>query len=120
MRFMYEEPEQFLTHRGSSTIKPLTPKSEEKHKMNDEIIKHQIELENKQEDVKEEIQLRQWKSCCFQIDERIALFFSKLIISLLVLLFSFYQMYNNINNCSVSIGYSGFVSTIIGYWLSKA
>ena len=46
-------------------------------------------------------------------------FFSKLIISLLVLLFSFYQMFNNINNCSVSIGYSGFVSTIIGYWLSK-
>ena len=121
-RAMYhvENPEDYLTHRGS-VIKPITPKSnEEKHKMNDEIIKHQIELENKQEDVKEEIQLRQWKSCCFQIDERIALFFSKLIISLLVLLFSFYQMFNNINNCSVSIGYSGFVSTIIGYWLSKA
>ena len=38
-RAMYhvENPEDYLTHRGS-TIKPLTPKSEEKHKMNDEII----------------------------------------------------------------------------------
>ena len=120
-RAMYhvENPEDYLTHRGG-TIRPITPKSnEEKHKMNDEIIKHNIELENKQEEVREEIQLRQWRRCCFQIDERIALFFSKLIISLLVLLFSFYQMFNNINNCSVSIGYSGFVSTIIGYWLSK-
>ena len=52
-RAMYhvENPEDYLTHRGS-TIKPLTPKSEEKHKMNDEIIKHNIELENKQEVVR--------------------------------------------------------------------
>ena len=47
-----ENPEDYLTHRGS-VIKPLTPKSEEKHKMNDEIIKHNIELENKQENVRE-------------------------------------------------------------------
>lgn len=115
-----ENPEDYLTHRGS-VIKPMTPKNnEEKHKMNDEIIKHNIELENKQEEFREEIQKKQWRSCCFQIDERICLFFSKLIISLLVLLFSFYQMFNNINNCSVSIGYSGFISTIIGYWLSKS
>ena len=104
-RAMYhiENPEDYLTHRGG-TIRPITPKSnEEKHKINDEIIKHNIELENKQEEVREEIQLRQWRSCCFQIDERIALFFSKLIISLLVLLFSFYQRCNNRLNYSYTM-----------------
>ena len=47
-RAMYhiENPEDYLTHRGG-TIRPMTPKNnEEKHKMNDEIIKHNIELEN--------------------------------------------------------------------------
>jgi hypothetical protein len=116
-----DTPEDYLTHRGSMQIKPLSPKGEEKEKekLNNDIIRHNLIIDEKKEDLREKLEERQLKSCCFLIDEKILLFFSKFVISLMVLLFSFYQMYNNKGDCATSIGYSSFINIIIGYWLSK-
>jgi len=36
-----------------------------------------------------------WKSCCFELDRRAVKFFSQLTISLIVIIFSLYQLYRD-------------------------
>ena len=38
-----------------------------------------------------------WKSCCFELDRRAVKFFSQLTISLIVIIFSLYQLYRDKN-----------------------
>jgi len=38
-----------------------------------------------------------WKSCCFELDRRAVKFFSQLTISLIVVIFSLYQLYKEKN-----------------------
>ena len=38
-----------------------------------------------------------WKSCCFELDRRAVKFFSQLTISLIVVIFSLYQLHNDKN-----------------------
>ena len=123
--------EDYLENRGL-IHKPIEKSMERKHSdksintstdtketMNKDLVKHYIDIENKQEEFREQMNMRTWRSCCFKIDEKGAYFFSKLFISCAVLCLSSYQLIYHVDNCSVAIGYSGFISTIIGFWLGK-
>ena len=51
----------------------------------DRVVRHRIELEDKEFDTT-------WKSCCLTLDKRAAIFFTQIIIIVLVMLFSVYQL----------------------------
>jgi hypothetical protein len=57
-----------------------------------------------------------WRSCCFLVDARSALFFSQLFISVFVLFFCAFQLITN-RACEMQALYSGIVSGMVGYWL---
>lgn len=59
-----------------------------------------------------------WRSCCFEINKQYSLFFSKLLISLLVIALCSYQLVV-LADCQYQSLYSSLLSTVITFWLSK-
>lgn len=57
-----------------------------------------------------------WDSCCLRIDKRAALFFSQLIISGVIILFSIYQL-ATITECQRQTPFMGLLTLVIGVWL---
>ena len=88
-------------------------------KLDPELVKHIIEIENIQNKIDSEMKSRVWRSCCFRIDEKASYFFGKLLISFSIISISAYQLITHTENCVVSVAYGGFLSTILGFWLGK-
>ncbi len=59
-----------------------------------------------------------WKSCCIQVDRRAVKFFSQLIISLLIIVFCLFQLYN-IPKCDAG-EYLSLLTMILGVWVTDA
>ena len=57
-----------------------------------------------------------WDSCCLRIDKRAALFFSQLIISVVIILFSIYQL-ATISECTRQTPFMSLLTLVIGVWL---
>ena len=117
---MYTDtPEQFLQSKG--LLYPIEKKAvEEKHHPNGEPLSPRTEHELKIEDIKLEadIQERKWKSCCFQLEPESSMFFSKLTVSILVIILCSYQLIS-LEGCNYQSLYSSILSSIITYWLSN-
>ena len=58
-----------------------------------------------------------WKSCCCRLDSRSTIFFSQLLISLLILLFSIAMLFYAHGDCSTENVYIALLSSVLGYWL---
>lgn len=59
-----------------------------------------------------------WKSCCLLLDKRATMFFSQLLIALLVIGFCIVQLVNS-RSCEHDSLYSGILSMIIGVYLPQ-
>lgn len=59
-----------------------------------------------------------WESCCIKLDKRATLFFSQLSISLLVIVFSLYQLLHS-STCEKDQLYSGILTLILGVYLPQ-
>jgi len=81
---------------------------------------HAFHIEDVKVDADVEIKRRTLTSCCFRIDREMSYFIGKITISLLIVGLSSYELIMNKGDCSTSIAYGGFLSTIIGFWLGKA
>jgi len=95
-------------------------------KIDNRIINHKIELEEKEKEFKMEMERikeehaheeRSWKSCCFQLEKDSSLFFAKLSISILIIILCSYQLIT-LTNCNYQSLYSSILSSIITYWLN--
>jgi hypothetical protein len=60
-----------------------------------------------------------WRSCCFELDKRFVVFMSQLLISLLIMTFSMYQLSGEHGTCEGSAPYLALISTTVGYWLPQ-
>ena len=100
-----------LTRTGINL--PLT--ISKKDSINPDLLKHTIEVENKQ--LEYEHQDKQWRSCCFSLHKESSVFFGKLAISLITIALCAYQLVQNTNNCTAQIGYSSLLSLTVGTWL---
>lgn len=58
-----------------------------------------------------------WRSCCFQCDSRSVMFFSRLSVSLLVLVFCIYRLCGSLD-CTEQQVYVGVLNFIIGAWIT--
>ena len=71
------------------------------------------------EEIKDEENGHLWRSCCGVVsDRRLLVFSSNLSISLIILLFSFYKLNQDLD-CSHENLYVGFISLILGYWIKS-
>jgi hypothetical protein len=104
-----------LTARGLPQITPKPPNELVKAEM-----EHSFHIEDVKVDAEVEIQKRTLTSCCFRIDEKMSYFVGKITISLIIIALSSYELITNKGDCSTSIAYGGFLSTIIGFWLGRA
>ena len=104
-----------LTARGLPIISPKPPNDLVKAEM-----EHAFHIEDVKVDAEVAIQQRTLRSCCFRIDERASYFFGKLAVSFIIIGVSSYELITNTGDCSTSIAYGGFLSTIIGFWLGRA
>ena len=77
---------------------------------------HDMTIEDKKLDA--EIQEKQWKSCCFQLEPESSLFFAKLTVSSLVICLCSYQLIT-LRDCNYQSLYSSLLSSVITFWLSK-
>jgi hypothetical protein len=80
-----------------------------------------VELEERKEILeqkKADIEEKKWESCCFTIHSESSMFFSKLIISILIIALCSYQLIMLVD-CSYQSLYSSLLSSIITFWLSK-
>jgi len=85
-----------------------------KSPLNVDLIKHQIDIENKE--IEFNHQDKQWKSCCFSLHKESSIFFGKMTVSILGIAICAYQLINN-KDCTTQLGYSSTLSMIIGTWL---
>lgn len=83
-------------------------------------MEHAFHVEDVKVDAEIEMKKRTLTSCCFRIDEKMSYFVGKITISFIVIGLSSYQLITNKGDCSTSIAYGGFLSTIIGFWLGRA
>jgi len=90
------------------------------NKVNNELVKLDIEHKHHMEDLSLEIQKedRAWKSCCFNLHPASTKFIGKFIVSLIIIGICAYQLIVNINNCTAQIGYSSLLSLVVGSWLN--
>lgn len=104
-----------MFHTGSLKVEP---------KPANELVKLNIEHEHHIDELKVEAEVEMKKrtltSCCFKIDEKMSYFVGKISISLIIIGLSSYELITNKGDCSTSIAYGGFLSTIIGFWLGRA
>ena len=68
--------------------------------------------------VQNELIEKSWKSCCFQLEPEISVFFAKLTVSCMVITLSGYQLII-LRDCQYQSLYSSLLSSIITYWLSS-
>ena len=110
-----ENPEDFLSHRGS-----LVHPQENKHNDDISLHKKEVEHEMKLADMKleQEINNTEWRSCCFSLHQESSLFFAKLTVSLAVISLCSYQLIS-LKNCEYQSLYSSLLSSVITFWLSK-
>jgi hypothetical protein len=59
-----------------------------------------------------------WKSCCFELDKRAVQFFSKLLISLMIITFCLFQLHT-LDKCDSDI-YLSLLTMILGVWVGDA
>ena len=113
-----EEPEQHLQSRG--LLYPIDKKKlEEKHQHVEPVspkTEHNIKIEDMK--ISALIEERKWKSCCFQLEPESSMFFSKLTVSILVIILCSYQLIY-LKSCEFQSLYSSILSSIITYWLSN-
>lgn len=83
-------------------------------------MEHSFHIEDVKVEADVEIRRRTLTSCCFRIDEKMSYFIGKISISLIIIALSSYELITNKGDCSTSIAYGGFLSTIIGFWLGRA
>jgi hypothetical protein len=104
--------EKTLLMRTGSTLPIINNKNVP---LNQDLIKHQIDIENKELEFTHND--KQWRSCCFSLHKESSIYFGKLTISLLGIAICAYQLINNNDNCTAQLGYSSTLSMIIGTWL---
>ena len=75
-----DNPEDYLQTTGH-LIKPSTPKINEKHS---------LEIEDKKLDL--QIEEKRWRSCCFDLHQESSLFFAKITVSMAVITLCGYQL----------------------------
>ena len=81
----------------------------------------EIDIEERKEMIeqkKAEIEEKKWESCCFTIHSESSMFFSKLSISILIIILCSYQLIMLVD-CSYQSLYSSLLSSVITFWLSK-
>ena len=83
------------------------------------ILQEEEVVEITQEPVAEELPPPFWRSCCFELDKRFVVFMSQLLISLLIMSFSMYQLSGEQGTCEGSAPYLALISTTVGYWLPQ-
>jgi hypothetical protein len=124
---MYSEtPEDHLQSRGllypieKRKIIPIEPESKHSPCDKESFTKEKIEHSMKIQDIKleAEIEQKRWQSCCFQLEPESSVFFSKLIVSILVIILCSYQLIT-LADCQYQSLYSSLLSSVITYWLSK-
>ena len=103
-----DKPELYLKHKGSL----INPQEEDKS-----ITSKQHDMKIQDMKLEYELQEKQWKSCCFQLEPQSSLFFGKLFISILIIALCSYQLIT-LSECSYQSLYSSILSSIITYWLS--
>lgn len=81
-------------------------------------IKHQIDLEKTEQEVKNTIEMESYKSCCFEIRSSFFLLISKLIVSIIVLCLCSYQLIND-KESEIQTLYSGLIGLILGSYLKN-
>jgi hypothetical protein len=108
-----ENPEQYLTHRGS-LVHPQTNETKEDVSIH---TKHDMKIEDMK--LESELQQKEWKSCCFELHRESSLFFAKLAISLCIIILCSYQLIT-LKDCNYQSLYSSLLSSVITFWLSKS
>ena len=58
-----------------------------------------------------------WESCCIRIDKRAVLFFSQLMISLIIIFFCIYQLVI-LPDCESKTPFMGLLTLVIGVWVN--
>ena len=101
--------EDYLSHKGI-LIKPI-----EEHKRNETSPRLSTVEQLK---VEQEIEDKQWRSCCFSLHKESSLFFAKIAISVSVIMLCSYQLVN-LRDCNYQSLYSSLLSSVITFWLSK-
>ena len=91
-------------HIEEKHVEPLSPRTE-----------HNIKIEDMK--ISALIEERKWKSCCFQLEPESSMFFSKLTVSILVIILCSYQLIY-LKSCEFQSLYSSILSSVITYWLS--
>jgi hypothetical protein len=59
-----------------------------------------------------------WNSCCMTLDKRATLFFTQLIISLLIMVFCIYQLVH-LTDCNSQQTYISMLTLVVGLWLPQ-
>ena len=59
-----------------------------------------------------------WRSCCFRLDKRVVVFSSQLLISLMIISFSLFQLTKN-DTCEHQQIYIGLLTMILGVYLPQ-
>jgi hypothetical protein len=81
--------------------------------------RRRISVTEEQEEETEVLSPPFWRSCCFELDKRFVVFMSQLLISLLIMSFSMYQLTGEHGTCEGSAPYLALISTTVGYWLPQ-
>ena len=83
-----------------------------------------VDIENRSidrvinEEARQKIIERQWRSCCFQLEPQSSMFFAKLWISTAIIALCSYQLIV-LKECQFQSLYSSILSSVFTYWLSS-
>ena len=81
-------------------------------------LEHQIEVENEHNDVVNAIELDTYRSCCFQLRREFFLLFSKLLVSIIILILCSFQLITD-KNSEIQTLYSGLIGLVLGSYLKN-
>ena len=93
-------------------------------KLDNRLVQHQIEVDDKEMDFKHKIQNNEldfkhhnyWISCCLKMDKRAVAYFSQLVISAGICSFTIGMMVIN-QDCATFSRYSPLLTLVVGVWL---
>lgn len=86
--------------------------------MNDE-NKLEVRTLINENDIKENKKELVWESCCIRTDAHAIVYFGQLLISIIILAFSFIMLIKADGNCEKSSAYIGLISFLMGKLLSS-
>ncbi len=67
-------------------------------------------------EIKEEVKLESWESCCFKLNVHATLYFTQIIVMLIGITFSIYQI-TKLSRCEDQTPYFGLLTSLIGIFL---